>query len=91
MNSSQGNVLRYFNNGKKSDVQAHSSIGLSNVAVTNNDGILNCQFNRTKDISSIPTYYSLFNNYYVLLAKGHLSAKSKKKVYFKAKKSFFSH
>lgn len=77
MNSTQGGVKRYFNNGKNTQIQEDPSIGLSNIIVTNNDGILNCQFNRTKYISSVSTYYSLFDSYYVILAKGKLSSESK--------------
>ena len=76
MNSTQGNVQRYFNNGKQSQIQINPHYGLNDIKVTNNDGVLNCQFVITKDGSS-STYYSLRDYYYVLLAKGDLSATSK--------------
>jgi hypothetical protein len=76
MNSSQGNVQRYFNNGKQSQIQIDPHYGLFNIKVTSNGGILNCQFTVAKE-ESISTYYSLYDYYYVLLAKGDLSATSK--------------
>jgi hypothetical protein len=75
MNSSRGIVQRYFNNGKQTQIQLDPYNGLSNIKVTSNDGVLNCQFIISKE-GSFSTYYSLYNHYYVLLAKGHLSATS---------------
>ena len=72
LNSTHGKIQRYFNNDKSTQIQSDSTIGLNNIFVTNNNGILFCQFNKTKEISSIPNYFSLFNSYYVFLAKGSL-------------------
>ena len=67
-------VQRYYNNGKSTSIQANATLGLSNITVTNNNGILRCQFDRIKYISTTDgKYFSLFNTYYVLLAKGTLS------------------
>ena len=76
MVSNIGNVTRYINSGKASQQQPDPSIGLSNISVTNTNGILRCQFNRTKYIAT-ENYYSLFSSYYVLLAKGSLSGSIK--------------
>jgi hypothetical protein len=73
MNSSSGNVQRYFNNGKQPQMQLDPYYGLSNIIVTSNNRILSCQFNITKEGPS-STYYSLYDFYYVLLSKGDLSA-----------------
>ena len=73
ISSDQATVQRYFNNGKKSNVQTDPSIGLSSVVVTNNNGVLQCQFNRSNSNNSIQNYFSLSNLYYVLLAKGPFS------------------
>jgi hypothetical protein len=62
------NVKRYFNEGKSPKIQIYS--GLSNVLIKNENGILNCKFNRTKTINSISNFYNLNNPYYVLLATG---------------------
>ena len=74
MLSNQGNVTRYFNNGKSSQQQIDPTLGLTNVIVSNNNGIQRCQFDRIKYMgSSNGKYYSLFSSYYVLFAKGTLS------------------
>ncbi len=72
MVSNKGNVTRYINSGKASQQQPDPTVGLSDIVVTNNNGILRCQFNRTRYID-MPYYYSLSSSYYVLLAKGSLS------------------
>ena len=75
ISSSQGStVQRFFNDGKSSSIQTNPTLGLSNIAVTNNNGVLSCQFQRTKCIgSSDGRYYDLSKSYYILLAKGSLS------------------
>lgn len=70
--SNKVGVKRYFNEGKSTQPQLHSTIGLTNIVVTNENGLLRCKFNRTKEMSSIPNYYSLNSSYYVLLARGDL-------------------
>ncbi len=70
--SYEGKIRRFFNTGTKSELQQNSTIGLSNVNVTNANGVLRCQFNRTKYIA-VKDYFSLFSPWYVLLAKGSLS------------------
>ena len=72
VSANQMSVKRYFNEGKSPQMQLQSTIGLSNLQITNENGILKCIFNRTKTISSIRNYYSLNNPYYVLLARGDL-------------------
>ena len=78
--SNTGSVLRYFNNGHKSSVQSDSGVGLTNIVVTNSNGVLRCQFNRVKANASVSNYFSLYNTYYVLLAKGVLSGNIIKKI-----------
>ncbi len=80
VNSNQMNVKRYFNEGKSPKIQIYS--GLSHVLIKNENGILNCKFNRTKTINSISNFYNLSNPYYVLLATGDLDG-GKKKIEFK--------
>ena len=70
--ASNGDVRRFFNTGYTNKQQIDSSIGLSNVTVGNANGVLRCQFNRTKYIA-VKDYFSLFSPWYVLLAKGSLS------------------
>jgi hypothetical protein len=65
------NVKRYFNEGKSPKIQLLHT-GLSNIFIKNENGILNCKFNRTKTINSISNYYNLNKPYYVLLATGDL-------------------
>ena len=77
MQSNNGSVTRYINNGKSSEQQPKPSIGLSDIVVTNNNGILRCQFNRIKRIIGEEGYYDLFSPYFVLLAKGSLSGSIK--------------
>ena len=72
INSSSGNVQRYFNNEKQTQIQLDPYYGLFNIKVTSNDGVLNCQFIITKEGS-----FSTHDYFYVLLAKGDLSATSK--------------
>ena len=72
MVSNQGNISRYVNKGYTSIPQTDLLVGLSDVAVSNNNGILRCQFNRKKYLG-VGNYYNLFRSAYVLLAKGSLS------------------
>ena len=72
--SSLSTVQRFFNDGRSSSMQTNPTLGLSNIVVTNNNGILKCQFQREKFINSADgRYFSLFDPYYVLLATGSLS------------------
>ena len=82
--SNNGNVTRYINNGKSSEQQSKPSLGLSDIVVTNNNGILRCQFSRTKRIVDEEGYFDLFSPYYILLAKGSLSGSIKSLNNFKA-------
>ena len=72
--SNKGEVRRFFNTGYTNKQQIDSSIGLSNVTVGNANGVLRCQFNRTKYVAlEDGKYFSLFSPWYVLLAEGSLS------------------
>ena len=85
MLSNRGNVLRYFNDGRLSSQQTDSSLGLSNIIVTNDNGVLRCQFNRTNFISTSDNkFYNLIdsNGWYVLLAKGVLAGSKNKYIKF---------
>jgi hypothetical protein len=74
MVSNEGDVRRFFNTGYSNGQQKDSTIGLSNVTVKNDNGVLRCQFNRTKHIAlEDGKYFSLYSTWYVLLAKGSLS------------------
>jgi hypothetical protein len=72
--SNDGKVKRFFNTGYSSEQQQDPTIGLSGITVINTNGVLRCQFNRTKYIAlEDGKYFSLFSSWYVLLAKGSLS------------------
>ena len=91
MSLNQGNVTRYFNNGKSSQQQTDPILGLTNVSVSNNNGIQRCQFDRIKYMpSSDGKYYSLFSSYYVLFAKGTLSGSNDHFKFFNFKKEAFT-
>ena len=72
MCSTKSNVRRFFNKGTRIELQQNSTLGLSNETAENTNGVLRCQFNRTKYIA-VKDYFSLFSPWYVLLAKGSLS------------------
>ena len=76
MVSNKGNISRYVNKGYTSIPQTDLLEGLSDVTVSNNNGILRCQFNREK-YSEGDNYYNLFSSAYVLLAKGSLSGSNR--------------
>ena len=71
-------IQRYYNDGKSPQIQSDPTLGLSNIVITKNNGLLRCQFNRTKHIKTLDgKYYSLFSPYFVLLAKGQMNGSNK--------------
>lgn len=90
MVSNRGNVSRYLNSGYSSSQQTDPSVGLSGVTVSNNNGILRCQFNRTKYEPGVSHYYSLYSSAYVLLAKGVLAGSKIKCIFYYFKSTVFN-
>ena len=78
--SSTGKLLRYFNDERSPSQQENATLGLSNIVITNNNGVLRCQFNRTNYIST-SNYFNLLDSWFVLLAKGSLSGSKNIKRY----------
>ena len=72
--TSTNTVQSYSNSAAKSTrKQSNPKKALSNIVVTNNNGILNCQFKReTFNFEPASIFNSVYNSWYVFLAKGSL-------------------
>jgi hypothetical protein len=71
-----GTVEHYFNKAKLIPtllVNENPTIGISNAAVSTNQGFLVCSFSREKSNPSIENYFDLNLDYYLMLAKGILN------------------
>ena len=71
----EGSVQQMYNLGRSRPIlidEANPKIGISNDAISFEDGFLNCAFDRLKSMPNVTKYYDLKNDYYLLLAKGNV-------------------
>jgi hypothetical protein len=66
-------VEHYFNVKKETPIVLNPSeptVGLSNSAISVNNGFMTCKFNRIKKNSQVKNYFDLNNKFYALGASG---------------------